>query len=244
MKAKIIDVKTFKEAVIVSSDVLFEFQIECSSEGIRWVGLDKGKVCFIQSEFKTEFFEEYECDRPEKIIIDSHEFFEVMKRATNKDILELSSNDYSLDIKYSNSKGERVFNIKYIDSVDYQPPMPKIPYTYSDLRVPFKEFFEYLNDCQLYSDTVKFEVKDDKLIIYSNADLGSYEGKINLDDKYDEAISSIFGINFLIQFKKFSEFDELYLSLGDDFPCSLKVKNEANGVECIILIANRIEDPD
>ena len=240
MDCKISDVKSFKDCVMVSGDLLFEFHIICDNEGVRWTGLDKGHVSFIECNLSPDFFEEYDCPTPVEIIVDAQEFLNVIKRCNNNDTIILSSDDYKLHVRYVNDYGERNFELKYIDSVENTFNMPPIPFTVTDVPVPFKSLFEYMNDCLLYTTDVKLSIVNGAFIVGTNGDLGAYNGKINLDESYDEDISSVFNVDKLMIFKKFSVFDKLYFSGGNDMPCLFTVHDDSDDVCFKLMVANKI----
>lgn len=240
MDCKISDVKSFKDCVMVSGDLLFEFHIICDNEGVRWTGLDKGHVSFIECNLSPDFFVEYDCPTPVEIIVDAQEFLNVIKRCNNNDTIILSSDDYKLHVRYVNDHGERNFELKYIDSVENTFNMPPIPFTVTDVPVPFKSLFEYMNDCLLYTTDVKLSIVNGAFTVGTNGDLGAYNGKINLDESYDDDISSVFNVDKLMIFKKFSVFDKLYFSGGNDMPCLFTVHDDSDDVCFKLMVANKI----
>ena len=53
-------------------------QIQTDSEGIRLDALDRGHITFVHLELKATLFDEYVCDEPEKINIDTDELMKVL----------------------------------------------------------------------------------------------------------------------------------------------------------------------
>lgn len=241
MECKISDVKTFKDCVMVSSEVLFEFHIMCDKDGMRWTGLDKSHVSFIECVLSSEFFVEYTCHTPVEIVIDGGEFQKVIKRCNNSDDIMLVSDDYKLHVKYLNDNGERNFELNYIDDVENSFNLPDIPFSRNNVPVPFKTLFEYMDDCLLYTNHVKLEFIEDTLNVTAAGDLGAYKGKIKLDEEYNGAtVSGVFNIDKLKIFKKFSTFDELYLCLGHNMPCLFMVKDVLDNIGFKLMVAPRI----
>ncbi len=242
MRCKINDVKTFKDCVMVSSEILFNFHIICDKEGIRWTGMDKAHVSFIECVFSSDFFESYDYETPVELIVDGNEFQNVIKRCGNSEDIVLVSDEYKLHIKYLNGKNERNFELNYVDEMDNSFNLPNIPFKRTDVEIPKKLLFEYMEDCQLYTTTVNLKLDKDSLIVAADGDLGAYNGKIYLDGKEGESCSSIFSIDKLKVFKKFSTFDELYLSLSQNMPCLFVVKDAMDSVRVKLMVANRISE--
>lgn len=70
-----------------------------------------------------------------------------------------------------------------------------------------------------------FEEDDDMFYIQSEGDMGNYKGSLQLDKHYGNVKSS-FQVANVDLFEKYSNFDDINLSLGNDMPMIITVKSD------------------
>ena len=72
-KAELSDSSILKTSFDAISSIVDEVQIQTDSEGMRLDALDRSHITFVHLELKSSLFDEYICDVPEKINIDTDE---------------------------------------------------------------------------------------------------------------------------------------------------------------------------
>lgn len=67
---------------------------------MRLDALDRSHITFVHLELKASLFDEYVCDVPEKINIDTGEFMSVLKRAKSQDEVIMSLDEGNFIITF------------------------------------------------------------------------------------------------------------------------------------------------
>ena len=235
--------KDFQTIMEVTDKLLSEIKLECDNDGIRFSGLDKSHICFIKVDFDKSYFESYLCEKPETLIVDTGDFLNVLKRMKLDDRLIIESKEDSLIVKFE-GEATRTFRIYLIDAEYDTPMMPTLSYPNEDLEVSFKYWIDSLKDCKLYDQKVKLLLGEAQLYLICNGDKGSYESVYELDNVVNGCQSS-FSIDFLERFNALGRVSNMvYLSLGDNMPLTLRVKDLLESLSVTLLLAPRIEAED
>ncbi len=232
----------FKNVIIQAEQILDELTIAVDSEGLRFNALDRPHVCFFGANFKKDAFDEFECDVPLTISIDTSEFVDVLKRGKANETLILEASAYDVILTFK-GKSERKFNIIQID-LDYteqQAPNVKYPV---NLNIGYDVIHESIKDANLYSDSLNFTVKGDILNIHTTGAFGEYSNKIHLENHYDGEYTSCFSLSHLEKiFKVKMKSDDLEMSLGNVYPIYLKLNINEN-LQVTSLLAPKIEQEE
>ena len=99
-KAELSDSSILKTSFDAISSIVDEVQIQTDSEGMRLDALDRSHITFVHLELKASLFDEYVCDVPEKINIDTDEFMRVLKRAKSQDRVLMSVDEGNFIITF------------------------------------------------------------------------------------------------------------------------------------------------
>ncbi|MBC7119931.1 MAG: DNA polymerase sliding clamp, partial [Methanobacteriaceae archaeon] len=121
-KAELNDPNILRTSFDAISSIVDEVQIQVDSEGMRLDALDRSHITFVHLELKREIFDEYECDEPEKINVDTEELMKVLRRARAGDRLIITSDDANLILTFE-GEATRQFKIRLID-IEYETPQP------------------------------------------------------------------------------------------------------------------------
>ena len=120
--------------------------------------LDRSHIAFVEMDLQSSLFDEYKCEKPEKIVIDSNALTKVLKRCNSKDLLRLETDESHLILKFEGDN-IRTFNLTLID-VEYESAVP--PTIEHPVSVPIPE--DALVDMELFCETLSFNVDEDYLI--------------------------------------------------------------------------------
>ena len=242
-KIKLCDSKIFKNAFEALSVIVDEIQIIVDEEGLRCSALDRSHITFCNLELKSDLFDEFECDSPEKINIDTMELMNVLKRIKANDILDLSLEESSLVCLFTGDAVRR-FRIKLIDIEYNKPEPPEIPVS-CEIMIPSNLIKDGINDVALYSDKLEFVVEKDYFIIKSNDDFGDVEVKYLHGTDVNEDAKSCFGIDKIKSILKSSKFSsQVKVGLGNDMPLLLDFTLPTGDGSLGFMLAPRLVEED
>lgn len=242
-KLELSDNKIFKDAFSSIRKIIDEVIIECDSEGIRVNALDRSHITFVNMEFKAELFDEYLCDVPEKINVDTEDLNKVLKKCKTSDILRLTVDEGNLILIFEGD-ATRKFKLRLID-LEYEsatPPMIEHPV---NLTIPTQVLKNALSDMELFSDKLTFTVTPDYLIISTDGATGDAEVSYIHGENVKDIFKSVFNIDRIKDMLEASSLSEqCELCLGNDLPLNLKLKLVTGDGELGFLLAPRLETDD
>ncbi|WP_296882157.1 proliferating cell nuclear antigen (pcna) [uncultured Methanobrevibacter sp.] len=235
--------KIFKDAFSSIRKIIDEVIIECDSEGMRLNALDRSHITFVNMEFKAELFDEYLCDVPEKINVDTEDLNKVLKKCKTSDILKLTVDEGNVILIFEGD-ATRKFKIRLID-LEYEsatPPMINYPV---NLTIPTQVLKNAVTDMELFSDKLTFTVTPDYLIISTEGATGDAEVSYIHGEHVKQVYKSTFNIDRIKDMLEASNLSEqCELSLGEDIPLNLKLKLVTGDGELGFLLAPRLEEAD
>ena len=241
MKFKLDNIKGFKEAIVTAEQMLDEIKFEADTDGVRFRGLDRSHVAFVNMIIRSDYFEEYEIDLPESCIVDSQELVKVLKRSKSDDSLIFSFDESNIKIQFV-GKAKRTFKIKQVDMEYDAPSLPNIEYPI-EIDVDYKQLQDTVKDAELYSEKVTIATEDQELKIISTGNFGEYVSNIPLLVSLQKC-ASVFSLDWLKKFFKLSNIsDVVTINMGNNMPLFLSFEDE-DGLEVDFLLAPRIEEDE
>jgi len=242
-KAELSDANILKSSFDAISSIVDEVQIQTDSEGMRLNALDRGHVTFAHLEFKTSFFDEYICDEPEKINIDTDELMKVLKRSKSDDRVILSLDEGNFIITFE-GYAKRQFKIRLID-MEYENPVPPNVDQPTKFEVPFSLLKDSINDIEIFSEKIFLKVDSEKFIAKAEGDFGDASIEYIHGEKIDTEAGSLFSLDKIRQMLKADKFSDVaIIQLGDDMPLNLTLKMVSDDGELSFLLAPRIENDE
>lgn len=240
-KAQIINHTTLKNAFESIRLIVDEITLIANNKGLHLRCLDKSHITFIILDLEKEFFDEWECETPEKIHIDVDVFYNILKTAKKEDILELSldENNLIIDLK---GDGNRRFELGLIDLTYENPQPPHIDFPCT-INIPSNLLKEYIENMEMFSEKLDFIVDEDYLRIRAEGQKGNAETKYIHGENINEYAQSSFSIPKLKEIFKASKFSkECNISLGTDNPIKVVFKLVTGDGELSYLLAPRLEE--
>lgn len=238
------DNSVFKEAFEAISSIVDEIVCIIDSDGFRVTAMDRSHISFVNLDLKPTLFDEFECEVPEKITIDTSEFIQVLKRMKKTDIFSLTCDEGNVIIGL---KGDvtREFKIRLID-IEYESPQPPhIEYPVSISDIPSDLVKDAINDMELFSDKLNFVIDEDYLRIESDGEFGTADVKYLHGGDVTELAEACFAIPKLKEMFKASKFSkDLTMNLGTDMPLTLKFILPGNDGELSFLLAPRLNQDE
>ena len=218
-------------------------QIQTDSEGFRLDALDRSHITFVHLELKSSLFDEYICDEPEKINIDTDELMKVLKRSKANDRVLMSLDEGNLILTFV-GEATRTFKIRLID-IEYDSPAPPSLDYPTEFEIPFTLLKDSIQDMDIFSDKITLMVDQENFYASAEGEFGDANIEYLHGEKIDTKVKSIFSLEKIREMLKADKFSEIAtIGLGDDMPLTLTFKRVADDGELSFLLAPRIESED
>ncbi|MCK9151009.1 proliferating cell nuclear antigen (pcna) [Methanobacterium alcaliphilum] len=242
-KAELSDPNILKTSFDAISSIVDEVQIQTDSEGLRLDALDRSHITFVHLELKASLFDEYVCDEPEKINVDTEELMKVLKRSKADDRVYMSLDEGNFILTFE-GEAKRRFKIRLID-IEYEAPSPPDLEYPTQFEVPFSLLKDSIQDIDIFSDKIALMVDGDRFKASAEGEFGDAKIEYLHGEKIETEARSVFSlekIKEMLKADKFSDIASIYL--GDDMPLNLKLKMISDEGELSFLLAPRIEAED
>lgn len=242
-KAELSDSSILKTSFDAISSIVDEVQIQTDSEGMRLEALDRSHITFVHLDLKSSLFDEYICDEPEKINIDTDELMRVLKRSKSDDRVLMSLDEGSFIITFE-GEATRTFKIRLID-MEYETPVPPELEHPTNFEVPFALLKDSINDIDIFSDKISLKVDSEKFTAAAEGEFGDASIEYIHGEKIDTEAKSLFSLDKIREMLKADKFSDIAgIKLGNDMPLSLSLKMVSDDGELRFLLAPRLETDD
>lgn len=242
-KAELSDPNILKTSFDAISSIVDEVQIQTDSEGIRLDALDRSHITFVHLELKASLFDEYVCDEPEKINIDTDELMKVLKRSKSNDRVIMSLDEGNFIITFE-GEAKRTFKIRLID-MEYEAPSPPELEHPTKFDIPFALLKDSIQDMGIFSDKIALIVDSEKFRASAEGEFGDANIEYLHGEKIDTEAKSIFSLEKIREMLKADKFSDVAtIKLGNDMPLHLSLKMVSEDGELSFLLAPRIEADD
>ena len=238
--------RNFFEVIYDSSSDLLELQLY--PDRMVCTVLDKTKTRFFHVTYESTFFEVYDVDDVESVVVFVDDLYKLLKSCNKKDTLFLEINDPYLSTKVVSENGNsRLFEFVLPSDFVNSPTPPHI-----DLPAIFEvgvgDLEQSVKDIELIgSDLFTFVVNNDGLTVVTNPDIATkYANVIDVElEKECEQVISSFTLGFVKQMLKFKKINKtVELKIGDSMPIFYTFKDNIMGVTVNGMIAPRISEED
>lgn len=234
--------RNFFEVIYDSSSELLELQL--FQDRMVCTVLDKTKTRFFHVVYESTFFDVYDVDDVESVVVFLDDMYKLLKSCNKKDTLMMEINDPYLSTKVMSENGnsrlfEFVLPTDFIDSP--VPPHIELPAVF---EVGVGDLEQSVKDIELIgSDLFTFVVSDDGLTVMTSPDVATrYANVINIDMENEcGQISASFTLKFIKQMLGFKKINKtVELKIGDSMPVFYTFKDNIMGVTVNGMIAPRI----
>lgn len=234
----------FKDAFDSISHIVDEVELDFSqNDGMRLCALDKSHIVFIELEFKVTLFDEFDCPVPEKVIIDTGKFMDILKRMKKTDTLKLSIDEGNFIIIFEGD-ASRKYKLRLID-VEYespQPPRVDFPVT---VKVPTSVVKDSISDMELFSKYCMFHVDQDYFIVSCDGEFGDGNIKYLHGEQVDDYVKSQLSLDKIKDIFRASKIsEECILCMGNDMPIGIELQLVTGDGGIKFLLAPRISAED
>ena len=242
-KAELSNPNILKTSFDAISSIVDEVQIQTDSEGFRLDALDRSHITFVHLELKSSLFDEFVCDEPEKINIDTDEFMKVLKRSKSTDRVIMSLDEGNFIITFE-GEAKRTFKIRLID-IEYESPTPPQLNSPTKFENPFNLLKDSIQDMDLFSDKITLMVDSEKFRASAEGEFGDANIEYIHGEKIDTEAKSVFSLEKIREMLKADKFSEMaIINLGTDIPLYLTLRRVDGEGELSFLLAPRIESED
>lgn len=243
-KLELSDTRIMKEPFESISKIVDEVVCTVDSEGFKLNAMDRSHICFVLLDLKASVFDEYICNVPEKICLDTTEFIRILKRMKKQDVLTLSTDSDNLVIGL-NGDVDREFKIRLID-MDYESPVPPSIDFPAHASVPSSIVKDAITDMKLFSEKLYFILDNEMFTVSTDGEFGDatfqyLHGEEGIEGEFKSCFS-IPKLDDIFQASKFSDIVEI--SLGLDKPLNLRFELVTGDGELRYLLAPRLEQED
>lgn len=234
--------KNFFDLIFDSTTII---ELKLDQNECRITVLNNSHIAFYDAVYSKEFFDVYDVDDVESILIFVEDFYKILKSATKNDILTLESDDSYLKIILEHDGNRRLFELPLGDDYNSVPPLPSIEYD-ATFEVLLEDLNSPCNDLDKIVKTNKFtmETESDKLKIVSPSDsMTQYQQILDIDEVVSaRTIVDLTYMQQLLKLKKINKMVEF--KIGDNIPLSWNIVSPMEDIKITGLIAPIIEDEE
>ena len=227
MKLTLAEPRFFKEPIIIISDLVNEVVFRIDKDKLELIAMDPANVAMIVYKLLGSVFVEYDMDEPVEIAINLDNLKQVLRRAKPADslTLELLENKLKITLKSSST---RIFTLSLISMHEERQKIPELDFK-CIVEMNSNLFDEAIEDMDVVSDSVAFEVKDDMFNIQAAGNISTAKVSFKSDDfikiNSKENVRSRYSVEYLKKIIKGSKLsDKLTLSLSNDYPLKVEYK--------------------
>lgn len=216
---KLSNVTQFQTAIRAISNFISEGNFRFNDKGISFKAIDPSQIVLVNYEAPASVFDEFKVE-PSFVGIDLEEFNKVMKRALQKDVLEMQLDDSHLLIKLS-GKLNRTFRLSLIDVSEEEAEMPDQEFD-ARIEANARILQEALKDAALFGSSIVFKVEKGKLLLEARGSQGTLKTEAKQGDflkvKAKKDVTSKYSLNFL---------ENIVKEANPDSTVCLELKTEA-----------------
>ncbi|HYB02865.1 MAG TPA: proliferating cell nuclear antigen (pcna) [Nitrososphaerales archaeon] len=148
-----------------------EATFDVNQDGITFRAMDPSHVALIDLFWPNADFQKFSCEKPDRFTVRMEDFSKLIRRAENKDSVEISrAGSESLNVKLSNGY-KREFELHLIESSQSNTPLPKLTYD-SKFVTTEPAFDRILNDVSAISNYISIESGTNKVTFSGKGDTG------------------------------------------------------------------------
>lgn len=242
---EISDIESWKNFFDMVFDTSSNICMKFDENKCKMTLLSKSHIAFYDAEYTNEFFDSYDVDGLEIIVVDVEDLYKILKSANKKDIMIMESDESFLKIVFEHDGNRRVFELPLQEYYDDTPPLPIIDFE--------AEFELALNDLKSPIEDLDKIVKTNKFTILTQSDECWIVSPIDSLTKYkqiidiDEVVSSIVVVDleYIKQVLRLTKIDKyVKLFIGEDIPLKWVITSPLDDVCITGLIAPIVEEEE
>mmetsp|Transcript_3351 Transcript_3351/g.7005 ORF Transcript_3351/g.7005 Transcript_3351/m.7005 type:complete len:264 (-) Transcript_3351:98-889(-) len=223
----------FKNIIDAIKDLVTDCNVELSEEEMAIQSMDSAHVALVGVQLSASAFEQYRCDVPNQLGINTANMAKILKMMNKDDALSLKSEDQadSLTMMFESDGNGTIadFDLKLMDIDTEQMQIPDTPYK-CNIKMPSSEFQRIVRDLQVLGDTctisctkegIRFSVSGDIGTgnILTRADASSEKEAEHVVIDMEEPVELNFALRYLNFFTKATALsDSVVIAMSPDVP--------------------------
>lgn len=245
MKLKISDINSWKNFFDLIFDSCSIVELKLDQDKCKMTVLNNGHVAYYDAEYSKEFFDVYDVDDVESVLVYVEDFYKILKSAHKNDELVLESDEDTLKITLEHDGNRRLFELPLGEDYGSVPVPPSLEYDtvftvlLDDLKLP-------CNDLDKIIKTNKFtmETESDELSIVSPIDsLTKYKQTIDIDEVLSTRV--VVDLSYIQEILKLSKIDKVVeFKMGGNKPLLWSITSPFGDIHLTGLIAPIIENEE
>lgn len=244
-KATLNEIDLFRDSVATIAELIDEGEFKIKKDGIELLASDRAVVAVVDFKFASSNFSEYNYESDRNIGINLGNLLQVLRRAKSGDVMQMALDESTITINFSNGM-KRTFKIPLIEIRDEVPSgIERLSFPIN-IEMDSDMLSESIDDADLVSDSMVFEVSNETMFLRAQNDSSSTETKIETDDKISiktekdaKARYSLDYLKKMIKARKIA--DKVNLSFDASYPMRIVFSTPEKATMTFIL-APRIED--
>jgi len=244
MKLTLAEPKYLKESIAIISELVTEGRFKINKDSIELIAMDPANVAMVIFKLLSSSFSEYEVDKDIEISINLSNLKSILRRTKPTDIitLEMEGNRLKIQIKGIST---RSFLLPLIDIEEKQQKIPELNFPV-DIKTSSEILNDAIEDVDVVSDSVSFEINKNRFIISAEGDLS--QAKIEMKEgqetkiKAKDNVKARYSIEYLkkmIGGSKLADNVEIYFN--KDYPLRLDYKT-LDKIQLSFILAPRVEN--
>ncbi len=239
------DISLLRDSIATISELIDEGEFKVRKDGIELLASDRAVVAVVDFRFSSSNFSEYNYESDRSIGINLSNLLQVLRRSKGNEKMRMKLSENTLDITFINGL-RRHFTIPLIEMREDVPAgIDKLSFPVS-IELSPDTLGDSIDDADLVSDSMVFEVDSEKMLITARNDSSSTETRLesaeNIKIAAEKPARARYSLDYLkkmIKAKKIS--DNVMLSFDSNYPMKLRFDFPEKACMTFIL-APRIED--
>ena len=215
--------------------------IVCKTTGFFFQAMDNARVCIIELEIPSAWFDTYSVPVDVVIGINSNILFKILNAREKTQNIRIVYNDDNNDTLFINftSEDKRIFDKQFEMPLIFleidQMEIPAIDYI-TEFTVPSSVFSGLINQLKSFGSSLDIKCNEKHILLSSNSvECGKMSVEMNIDDlssfsiNEGEELEISFSLSYLHNICSFKISKEMEIKISDNYPLSIiyDLQNEA-----------------
>lgn len=247
MRLTLAEPSYLKESISIISDLVNEARFKITPNAIELVAMDPANVAMVVFKLLSSSFTEYDVKKDTEIAINLSNLKQVLRRASQKDMLTLeldADNRLKIELK---SATVRTFYLPIIELEEKEQKVPDLKFPIT-IKTSSSVLNEAIADVDVVGESVAFIAEPNKFTLLAEGDLNQAKIEIKEDEttkvstSSNEKIKAKYSIEYLkkmINGSKLSE--DVIIQFNKDYPLKLDYKT-VDKVMLSFILAPRVEN--
>lgn len=247
MRLTLAEPSYLKESISIISDLVNEARFKVTPDAIEMVAMDPANVAMVVFKLLSSSFTEYDVKKETEIAINLSNLKQVLRRASQKDILTIElGDDNRLKIELK-SNTTRTFNLPIIELEEKEQKVPDLKFPVT-IKTSSSILNEAIADVDVVGESVVFIAEPKKFILQAEGDLNQAKIEINEGDETrvsttgDSRVKAKYSIEYLKKMINGSKLsDDVIVQFNKDYPLKLEYKS-IDKLMLSFILAPRVEN--